>query len=332
MKQRLPKNLTIRGYRGEEDLPAITALYNAAAMVDGPEYGHTDDEMRRTLTSPQAMPEKNAFLFEVDGQLVAYGRTELEEGADESVFKLRGIVHPDWRRRGIGTRVMERIEQRIQQRLGEARNQTVQIDIMANLEHEGRQALSRKMGYRCVRFFFDMECPLREDGPPLDLPVPAYPEGIVVRTMDEHPDLRAVWKTSDEAFRDHWGHTESTFEQWQHWTSDPSYRPELWLVAWDVEKDVVAGVCLNSVEPDHNQRVGRKEGWVHVLVVRRPYRQQGLGRALLLDGMAILQREGMEWAMLGVDTENLTGAMRLYESLGFRPVQRYAAFRKSVRS
>jgi mycothiol synthase len=332
MKQRLPENLTIRSYRGEEDVPAITDLYNAAALVDGPEYGHTEDEMRRTLTSPQAMPKKNAFLFEVDGQLVAYGRTQLEEGADESLFKSRGIVHPDWRRRGIGTRVMERIEQRIQQRLGEARNQAVEVDAVSNLEHKGRQALFRKMGYRLVRYFFDMACPLREDGTILDLPTPAYPEGIVVRTMADHPDLHAVWQACDEAFRDHWGHTESTFDQWQHWTSNPGYRPERWLVAWDVEKDVVAGVCLNGVELDHNQRVGRKEGWVHVLAVRRPYRKQGLGRALLLNGMAILQREGMEWAMLGVDTENLTGALRLYESLGFQSVERYAAFRKSLRS
>ena len=80
------------------------------------------------------------------------------------------------------------------------------------------------------------------------------------------------------------------------------------------------------------ERAGREEGWVYVLCVRRPYRKQGLGQALLLVGMDILQQEGIEWAMLGVDTENLTGALRLYESVGFRPTKKFAAFHKLVRA
>jgi ribosomal protein S18 acetylase RimI-like enzyme len=65
--------------------------------------------------------------------------------------------------------------------------------------------------------------------------------------------------------------------------------------------------------------------------VRRPYRKQGLGRALLLTGMKALQDERMQWAMLSVDTENLTGALRLYEGVDFRPAKQAAAFRKVIR-
>jgi ribosomal protein S18 acetylase RimI-like enzyme len=68
------------------------------------------------------------------------------------------------------------------------------------------------------------------------------------------------------------------------------------------------------------------------LGVRRAYRKQGLGRALLLTGMKALQDEGMQWAMLSVDAESLTGAARLYEGVGFQPVKRSAAFRKVIRS
>jgi mycothiol synthase len=332
MGHRTPENLIIRNYHGEEDISAIVALYNEAAMVDDPELGRTEDEMRLTMSAPRRLPEENAFLSEVNGQLVAYGSTWLEEGPEQSVFELCGIVHPAWRRQGIGTRLMERLEQRVEERLGEAKVQAVHIVTDTNLKFEDRQALFRKMGYERVRYFFDMERPLWENGTRLDLPAPLYPEGIVVRTMAERPDLHAVWETCDEAFRDHWGYTESILEEWQHWTEeDPHYLPERWLIAWDAEKDVAAGVCLNGVEPENNKRVGRKEGWVFVLAVRRPYRKKGLGRALLLDGITILQQEGMEWAMLGVDTENLTGALRLYRGVGFRPVRTYAAFRKTVR-
>jgi mycothiol synthase len=325
-------DLAIRTYCGEEDVRAIASLYSTAAEADGPEYGRSEEEMHQALTGPTVMPEENAFLFEVGGQLVAYSHATLEDGLEESVFLLRGLVHPDWRRRGIGTRVIQRLEKRVRERLGEARNQTVTIDLMAELNHQDRHALFRKMGYEPVRYFFRMECPLREGGTAVPLPAPAYPPGSVVRSMAERSDLRAVSQATDEAFQGQWGHTEIALEQWQHWTSDPDYHPELWLAAWDTEQDRVAGVCLNSVEPGHNARVGRQEGWIHVLAVRQPYRGQGLGRALLLAGMRALQKQGMSWAMLGVDTENVTGALHLYESAGFRPVKRFAAFRKRVRS
>jgi mycothiol synthase len=324
-------DLTCRTFRNKQDFGAIAGLLNAVALADGPEHGKTEDEVRRNLTGPLVMAKENVFLFEVDGQLVAYGRTEFEEGID-STFYTRGTVHPDWRRRGIGTRVMERIEQRIRERLGEATLQTVYAQVWTELKHEDRQALFRKMGYEIARYFFDMECPLQEKGSPVEIPEPVYPAGIAMLSMAERPDLDAVLLTINEAFRDHWGHTDLTLEQFEHWTTDPTYRPDLWHIAWDTEEDEPAGLCLNEISPGHNARVGRQEGWVEVLCVRRPYRKQGLGRALLLEGMKALQAEGMQWAMLGVDTENLTGALRLYEGAGFRPAKQGAAFRKVMRS
>jgi len=332
MNAKQSENLEVRTYRGEDDIPAIVALFNAAARVDGREFGTTEEEERRFLAGPAIRPEQNFFLFEVDGQLVACGRIVLEVGPEESLFFIRGCVHPNWRRRGIGTRVMERVEGRIQERLSETTSPTVYASVGTSIELGDYQALYRKMGYEAVRTFFDMERPLRDNGVVFDLPEPVYPPGIVARSMVERSDLESVWKTTDEAFRDHWGHTESTLEQWQHWTSDPQYRPERWLIAWDVEKDQPAGVCLNGVNVDRNERMGRREGWVNVLAVRRPYRRQGLGTALLASGLELLQKEGMDWAMLGVDTENLTGALRIYKGVGFRPIKRYVGFHKAMRS
>ena len=331
MAEQSTSEVMCRTFRDERDYGAIAGLLNAAALVDGPEHGRTEEEVRLYLTDPLMVPEENAFLLEAGDQLVAYGRIEFEQGL-ESTFSIRGTVHPDWRRRGIGTRVMERVEQRIRERLGEATNQTVYAEVWTELKHEDRQALIRKMGYEAARYFYNMECPLYEDGSPVEVPEPVYPAGIAVQTMKERPDLEAVMLTDNEAFRDHWGHTEATLEQFQHWITGPDYRPELWYIAWDVEKDEPAGVCLNEIAAEHIARVGRQEGWVDVLAVRRPYRKRGLGRALLLTGMKALQEDGMQWAMLGVDTENLTGALRLYEGVGFRPAKRSAAFRKVMRS
>jgi mycothiol synthase len=332
VSKRQTVDLAVRNYRGEEDIAAIAALFGAAAEVDGPHYGGTENDTRQTMTAPRTFPQQNVFLFETDGQLVGYGRVQLDEGPEESVFVLRGMVHPKWRRQGIGTGLMKRLEQRVQERLDEATSERILMSVWCILEHKDRQALFHKMGYRPVRYFFEMERLLREGRSPVELPDPVYPPGIVVQTMAERPDLHAVWKTCDDAFRDHWGYTETEFEDWEHWTSAADYRPELWLIARDVEKDKAVGVCLNGIDPDYNTRLGRQEGWIHTLAVRRPYRGQGLGRALLLAGMHILQQEGMDWAQLGVDSENPTGALHLYESVGFEPALKSATFRKVIQS
>jgi Acetyltransferases len=53
-----------------------------------------------------------------------------------------------------------------------------------------------------------------------------------------------------------------------------------------------------------------------VVGVAPEWRGTGLGRALVLAGLAHLRRVGLAQAMLYVDASN-TAAIRLYESLGF---------------
>jgi ribosomal protein S18 acetylase RimI-like enzyme len=63
--------------------------------------------------------------------------------------------------------------------------------------------------------------------------------------------------------------------------------------------------------------------------VRRPWRRRGLARSLLVQSLHAIKERGMTEAALGVDTQNPTGALRLYESVGFRPVKRFTAYQKS---
>ena len=95
--------------------------------------------------------------------------------------------------------------------------------------------------------------------------------------------------------------------------------PSLWLVAWD--GDQVAGAAINVIH-------GGAWGETDDLFVRRPWRRRGLGRALLVGSLRLFRARGLTTAGLGVDTENVTGALRLYESVGYRPYQRWASFRK----
>ena len=55
-----------------------------------------------------------------------------------------------------------------------------------------------------------------------------------------------------------------------------------------------------------------------VVSVRRPWRKRGVASALMLSAMLALREQGFETAALGVDADNPSGAVAIYERLGFR--------------
>jgi ribosomal protein S18 acetylase RimI-like enzyme len=95
-------------------------------------------------------------------------------------------------------------------------------------------------------------------------------------------------------------------------------RPDLsWLAEVGDGSGNIAGVCINAIWDEENKLRGVQEGWIELLGTTREWRGKGLGRALLLSGLHSLKSAGMDTALLGVDSESLTGANRLYESVGF---------------
>jgi ribosomal protein S18 acetylase RimI-like enzyme len=64
--------------------------------------------------------------------------------------------------------------------------------------------------------------------------------------------------------------------------------------------------------------------------VRRPYRKQGLAKALIARSLMMLKDMGLEGARLGVDSENLSGALHLYQSMGYEVTRTMTIFRKPL--
>jgi ribosomal protein S18 acetylase RimI-like enzyme len=162
-----------------------------------------------------------------------------------------------------------------------------------------------------------------------DIPAAPMPPGLEVRPVQtEH--LRAIWDADLEAFRDHWGEEVHTEGDYQRWLKIPECQPEIWKVAWDTHTNEVAGMVLGFIDHAQNARFQRRRGWTENISVRRPWRKRGLAHALIAESLRELKARGMLEAALGVDTENLTGALRLYESMGFRSVRRDALWRKRI--
>ncbi|MEK6222189.1 MAG: GNAT family N-acetyltransferase, partial [Chloroflexota bacterium] len=101
--------------------------------------------------------------------------------------------------------------------------------------------------------------------------------------------------------------------------------PDLWFLAMD--GDEIAGVSLCrkwSIEVKEN-------GYVGTFGVRKPWRKQGLGQALLQHSFQLFHQRDYRKVALHVDASSLTGAVRLYEKSGmhvFRQYDRYELERR----
>jgi ribosomal protein S18 acetylase RimI-like enzyme len=99
-------------------------------------------------------------------------------------------------------------------------------------------------------------------------------------------------------------------------------------VAWD--GDEVAGMILNFIDRDENEKHGRLWGYTEEICVRRPWRRRGLASSLIAHSLRVIKERGMEAAALFVDAENLSGALGLYERMGYQTIRRAVSFRKPL--
>jgi ribosomal protein S18 acetylase RimI-like enzyme len=108
-------------------------------------------------------------------------------------------------------------------------------------------------------------------------------------------------------------------------TGYEGFDPSLFFLAMDGDEIAGISLCPPSAIGDGTM------GWVGTLGVRRPWRKRGLGLALLRHSFGEFYRRGMHKVGLGVDAENLTGALRLYENAGMHIESAFDLFEKELR-
>jgi mycothiol synthase len=319
--------LRLRAYAGEQDIPAIVEIVNAENEADAiPErttvasrqadYGHAGDKFD---------PARDITIAELDGRPVAVTHREWVDvhHAHQREYRSGGQVHPTNRRRGIGRALLAHNEERLRDLAATHDTDRQRVfGAFTGDQQAGARALLAEAGYREVRWFFDMIRPTLEDIP--DVPLP---DGLEVRPIT--PDLhRRVWQADMEAFEDHWGGHDDSPESMQRFLDNPDTDPSLWVVAF--EGDEIAGGILNGIYRSENAELGVERGWLDSVFTRRPWRRRGLARALIARSLTVLRERGMNEAMLGVDADNPTGALGLYEGVGFVVKARYSAWHKPM--
>jgi ribosomal protein S18 acetylase RimI-like enzyme len=249
--------------------------------------------------------------------------TDEAEGA--RLYQHFAHLLPEWRGKGIRRALVHRNEGRLREIASEHPDDGPRLFEAWSADSEDHwQRLLEAEGYEAVRYAFSMVRPDLDEIP--DLPLPDGLEVLPVKP--EHVPL--IWAAAKEAFRDHWHFSEDewSLEHLREWQESPTYKPELWQVAWAGGE--VAGMVQNFINEAENREYGRKRGYTEGICVRRPWRRLGLARALIARSFQMLKDQDMTEAALGVDAKNPNGALELYQSMGFCVVKRHTTFRKPL--
>ena len=314
----LGEDLTLRPVQWA-DVNAVAKLIYDVCEADGDTtVAVTPEEIENNWKSEGFNLERDAFLVETkDGHVVGF--EEFENGKDHYQLYTDGYVHPEFKGLGIGTSLLRTIEVRAREDVKLAAPD-LRVFIRSSIDNKDEQghSLHKTEGYLPIRYQWRMEIKLQETPPAV-----TFPAGIELRPFVKEEHSAAVWQADNEAFRDHWGSHDSTFEEWSHRKFGKSdFDPTLWMIAWD--GDQIAGYSQNRF------RMGI--GWIGTLGVRRPWRKMGLGLALLQHSFGEFYKRGTTTIGLGVDASNPTGATRLYQRAGMYVASEFATYEKELRA
>ena len=302
------------------DWPALADVVNRARRADGVDEVHTAESWANEYPESEMFQvERDMLVAEVDGEVIAEAAGYLVARDGLLVAESFGAVVPEYRRRGIGTALYEATHARLtaaaatDPRPGSRERRAYALD-----DERADRAMLDANGYVPIRFGFEMRRWLTGA-----LPEHPLPGGLELRPV-EPGQHRAIFEADNEAFRDHWGHREQDESDFDKRFHGPETDTSLWCVAWD--GDQVVGSVQNYIFVEENEALGITRGWLDHVSVRRAWRGKGVAKALCAASFRVLREHGMTEAWLGVDAANPTGALALYETLGFGVVRRWQAF------
>ena len=286
----------------------LEAVYELIVAQNGDDYGEalmTIADLRKSWQNTDL--ETDTCTAHADGKLAGYA--ELRDGNSPFIYLA------DRKNIDLGFQLLTILEEQAVSRRRENVHLVTRISEKNNLLLQ----LFASNGYKSDLSFLIMELVMSE--PPA---TPQWPERISVRAFILAQDEDATYRADEEASQDKGYHPPLSFDGWvkRVGMDRESFDPSLWFLA--VEENEVVGAVLNVYAHE------TVTGWVDHLSVRPAWRNRGIGKSLLLHTFGEFYRRGVQRVKLSVDSNSLTSAPRLYESVGMKTIQRYHIYKKEL--
>ena len=314
----------IRTYR-LSDFAGLADLINAAGTGA---RTMTAAALEEFLDYPWFRPEADLFVAERAGSPGLLGARDVRVWArgDEPVPILEswGALHPGAGNGEAGCELLRAALRRAGEIVAARRAATGIFQVRCDMDDAASASLFEACGLRQARVLLTILRPNLDN-----LNAARFPDHITVRPYRVGRDEEAWVAAFNEAFADHWGgFMGMSLRLWTKYVRRAWFKPEISLVAWDGSE--IAGFGHFVIHDERNALTGKKRALMRYIGVRPRWRGLGLGVALTRAGLLASRDKGMEACVSGVDSENVTGAHRIYEREGFITTARHLMYRSEI--
>lgn len=313
----LPTGLEVRPFRLDTDVPPLLQLLADAEAVDGGEL-LSEEQVRLYLSMPGHSLETDRWVVEHPQNGIHIGHAALQlpsETDDRQVADGTLLVHPQWRRRGLGNVLFSTVEER----LAQASDVALRFYLDPSLKATVTFAVKKGLEPNPADTYTEMHASLADV-----TTEPVLPDGFMLRSYRNVDHLPTIVEAYDRGFAGLYGH---------HRTTEAGFAPVLAELDPDglfilfAPDGGVAGTVGAELAPDRTQRNGVLTGLVDSPGVVPERRSLELYGALLLSGTAYLKKQSAVRAELQ-SWGDAPETIQLYKSLGFGTVHQQVAFQR----
>lgn len=312
--------LNIRRFVQGKDEAAWVSVANKA-FVDFEEFRSMSVEDMCASENNPAFDATGMFIAELDHEPVGVVNARVDKTREEKKGFIRflGVV-PECRKRGIG----RALTQQAIDSLRERGMQTAEAE--AEMDKPEGIGLFQSMGFEQVRISSLMKMNLEN--------IPSgigENQSVQLRMFqkDSAEDFKLLTRLTNETFKEHYNWRPMTTEELRYLIEEePQFRDQANLFVLSEGQPV--GYVAVAIDQEYNKEKNTRLGWIHSIGVLKQNRLRGIGTRLMIEGMKLLKAKGMSEVVLGVDDQNPTEAIKLYEKVGFNVTKKDVALRKTI--
>lgn len=315
------------GWIQDEDVAAWTQLTNQLAVIDESDEFYEAEDLLEELHEPGVEPKHDTVAIWNAKEMVGYGQIRVGHQLRDGLCRvsLGGGLLESFRRQGLGKKLLGILEEQgIAKAWALYPDTDLALDMWGHHAGHGAGILAQSMGYTAARYFQDMEVSpenFRQQST-------NWNQALGLRVLPfSAVSSESVRLLDNEAFADHWGSTPKTIEEWDFMISARTFRAERSLVLVgrlepNGAEQVLSYVLASEWTPG--------ELYVARVGTRRACRGRGYAAKLLSAVVKNAVDNGFTKVELSVDAQSPTGAVGLYERLGFSVIRSGTMYRKIV--
>lgn len=280
----------------------------------------TVEEMLNGEKSP-SFDAAGMFIGEFYGEPVGIVNAYVDKEREEKKGFVRALgVVPEHRRKGIGRVLAEKAVESLKERGMKI------VETGAFGDEPAAIRLWKSMVFQQVRVFSLMKRNL--DNLPIEVGENTDVTLRKIQNLSEE-DICLLNRLESETFSEHYNFRPATLEETRFFlTQDLTFREQEWLITYS--GDLPVGYVGVGIDQKYNAEKNAKTAWILNIGVLKAHRLKGVGTRLMLEAMRVMKTKGMTEAMLGVDDQNPTKAIKLYEKVGFTATRKDLAYQRII--